>query len=404
VLHSAYPMLKLVCRWLPALNLALLAALPARGQDFVFGANQLSAEISQAVPPTSASLSITNRSSLNDSAVSSIRAGLLQALQSRGWRIGRPEASELTIAITLAESYRNYVWTAETVKATAREVRIVELAKPVTGRTQIDNRITISRYLLVASDSPLLDVTLPEGKIGEGAHLLTLTPAGVQLFQLQSARWRLVESQLLGQKPLPSRDMRGRIAPNPGGSFDAYLPAVHCTGTASSSLTLACRKSDDPWPLSDDRQSLAFYAPNRNFFNGVLSSPNGQSGTVNAFFSAAVLSDRVVFSGVDGRPSMVLGGKATPLAERWGNAIAAIQSSCRTDLVLASATGDFQQADSISAYEILDSEFRPVSEAMQFAGPVVSLKTAVDRQQAIAIVLTSSGPYETYLLTARCGT
>ena len=173
---------------------------------------------------------------------------------------------------------------------------------------------------------------------------------------------------------------------------------------ANRALTLGCRESDDPWPLTDDRQSLAFYAPSRNYFNGVLSSANRQSGTVNAFFSAAVLSDRVVFANVDGRPSMVQAGRATTIAERLGNAIAGIQSSCRTDLLLASGAGDFQQADSVSAYEVSGSEFRPVSESLQFAGPVVTLKTVVDHQQAIAIVGNSSGRYEAYLLTARCGT
>src|SRR4029077_3000193 len=109
-------MLKRTCRWLLALNVCLLAALPAAGQDFVFGANQLSAEISQAVPPASASFSLVNRSSLDDSTVSTIRAGLLQALQSRGWKVGRPEGNEVAIAITLGENYRNYVWTAEVSK------------------------------------------------------------------------------------------------------------------------------------------------------------------------------------------------------------------------------------------------------------------------------------------------
>src|SRR5690349_15472820 len=101
VLHSAYPMLKRTCRWLLAVNVCFLAALPAAGQDFVFGANQLSAEISQAVPPTSASFSLFNRSSLSDSTVSTIRAGLQQALQSRGWKIGRPDGNEVAITVTL---------------------------------------------------------------------------------------------------------------------------------------------------------------------------------------------------------------------------------------------------------------------------------------------------------------
>ncbi|PYY15929.1 MAG: hypothetical protein DMG60_16320 [Acidobacteria bacterium] len=397
-------MLKLICRWLLALSVGLLAVSPAASQDFVFATNQLSAQVSQVVAPTSVSVAIRNLSSLDDATVSSIQAGIVQALQSRGWRIGSPQASEVAIAITLGESFRNYVWTAEIAKAASREVRIVELAKPSAGRTQGDDPVTLSRYLLISSETPLLDITLPEGKIGEGAHLLALSSTATQLFQLQSTQWRLLQTQPLGQRPLPSRDARGRIAPGQIGSFDAYLPGVHCTGNATSTLTIGCRESDDPWPLTDDRQSLAFYAPSRNYFNGVLSSPKGQSGTVNAFFSAAVLSDRVVFANVDGHASMAQSGRSTPISERWGSAIAAIQSSCRTDLVLASGAGDFQQADSLAAYEMLNSQFRPVSEPMQFAGPLLSLKTAPDRQQAIAIAVTPSGRYEAYLLTARCGT
>ena len=396
-------MLKRTCRWLLALNVCFLVALPAAGQDFVFGANQLSAEISQALPPTSASFSLSNRSSLNDSTVSTIRAGLLQALQSRGWRLGGSQGNEVVIAITLGENFRNYVWTAEITKAATREVRIVELVKGISGRAQTDNNITLSRYLLISSESPLLDVTLAEGKVGEGAHLLALTTRTIQLFQLLSGQWRPLQTQPLGRSPLVSRDLRGRITSNQSGGFDAYLPGMHCIGTAAGSLSFTCRQSDDPWPLADDRQSLAFYAPSRNYFNGVLSSPNGQSGTVNAFFSAAILSDRVAFTNVDGRASVVQAGKSVPIPEKWGSSIAAIQSSCRTDLALASAAGDFQSSDSLSAYEVVNSEFRLVSESLSFAGPVMSLKTATDHQQAIAIAATPFGRYEAYLLTARCG-
>jgi len=396
-------MLKRTCRWLLALNVAFLAALPAAGQDFVFGANQLSAEITQAVPPATASFSLVNRSSLNDSSVSSIRAGLLQALQSRGWKFGKPEGNEVAIAVTLGENFRNYVWTAEIAKAASREVRMVEVVKGVSGRFPSDNHITLARYLLISSENPLLDATLPEGKVGEGAHLLALTPSAIQLFQLLSGQWRPLQTQPLGRSPLSSRDTRGRISSNQSGGFDAYLPGIHCIGTASSSLNFTCRQSDDPWPLADDRQSLAFYAPSRNYFNGVLSSPNGQSGTVNAFYSAAILSDRVAFANVDGRASLVQAGKSVPIPEKWGSSIAAIQSSCRTDLALASATGDFQTTDSLSAYEVVNSEFRLVSESIQFAGPIMTLKTAADHQQAIAIAATPYGRYEAYLLTARCG-
>jgi hypothetical protein len=80
----------------------------------------------------------------------------------------------------------------------------------------------------------------------------------------------------------------------------------------------------------------------------------------------------------------------------------AVQSNCLPDLVLASAVGDFRHADSITAFDVSNSQFSAVSQPMLFSGPVLSMTTSPDRQQTTAVVESSFGGYEAYLLTARC--
>jgi len=404
VLHSAYLMLRLLCRWLLPGVLGIFTALPGQSQDFTYAAVQLSAKINDRVAPGPGSLSISNRSSLNNQTVSLIRAELLRALQARGWKLEAAQQKETTIAITLAENYRNYIWTAEILKAGSREIGIVELPKSAVRAQVYGDRVLLSRYALISSEGPLLDVALLEGRIGEGSHLVALAPTTIQLYQMQSNEWRLMQSQPLGREPKPSRDLRGRIVPGAASSFDAFLPASRCTGTFTNSLTVTCRDSDDPWPLGDDRQLLAFYAANRNYFNGVISGGDAQGGNVEPFFSAAVLSDGIVYARTDGRASVAISRRApTPVPAAWGSNIVAIQGVCQSDLVIASAAGDSHQADEITAFRLGSSDVSVASEPLSFEGPVLSLKSLADRREAIAVVASPSGRYEAYLLTARCG-
>ena len=333
--------------------------------------------------------------------VSSVSIQVLQQLQTRGWKINPAGADQ--VAVTLAENFRNFVWTAQIPRPQGPEVVIYEFPKPREENNSNGDRIVLSRTLLISSENPLLDAAILEGRIAEGSHLLALTPTTVQLYQLQTSQWRLLQVQGLAREAVGSRDLRGRIVPDQGNSFDVFLPATHCNGVLASAFSVTCRQSDDPWPLSNDRRVLAFYAPSRNYYNGVISGFNGQSESVDPFYSAAILNDRILYSGLDGRTRMTVPGHSLAIAPtKWGSNIAAVQSACRTDVALATGTGDFIQADSLVAFRVSDSAVSAVSESLIFSGPVLNLVTSADRQQAIAIVL-SSGHYEAYLLGARCG-
>ena len=402
MLHSAYPMLKLLCRRLGAGVFLLLVSPYALSQDFSSAASQFASKISSRNTPDAVSLSIRNRSSLSDSVVSLLEGELQHQLLTRGWILKKAEETENSILVTLGENMRSYVWTAQISGADRTDAVLFELPRPKEAANAARGLVPLSRTLLIASDTPMLDVTLLEGKIAEGMHLLALTTTAVQLYQLQSSQWRLMQTQSLGVNALPNRDLRGRITPGQGNSFDAYLPGMHCTGAVTASLTISCRDSDDPWPLTDDRRLLAFYAAHRDYFNGVLTGANPIVENLTPFYSLASLSDRVIYTGVDGHVRVASHSHpSSPVAESWGSEIASIQSSCQSELILATAAGDLNQSDAVTAYRSSGADFSAVSEPISFSGPVMSLKTSA--QQAIAIVASLSGGYEAYLLSVRCG-
>ncbi|HET9743087.1 MAG TPA: hypothetical protein VFQ00_10080 [Terriglobales bacterium] len=396
-------MLRLVLRCLLMISCVVFAG-AAYGQDFPSAATQLAAKISSAMQPGDAFLNVENRSLLSNPTVVTIRAELASALQAGGWKLSEaPGSGTASIAVELSENFSQYVWTATVTKADTRAVALVQVPRPVAGQGERGNDVVLTRSLLIVSGEPLLDATLLEGKVVDGAHLLALTPQSVELYQFQSGQWRNVQSQPLQTSSLPTRDFRGRIAPSADG-FDAFLPGLHCTGTVAAGLSLTCRPSDDSWPLSDERRLLAFYSANRNYFNGVTVGPKGESENIEPFYSAAVLSSGAAYAAIDGHirvdqpgnPQQIISGK-------WGSNIAALQSSCRPDLVLVTSSADFTAPDAVTAYRLSSTELTPASDAVPFAGPVMSLKTLADGQQAMAVVASPSGRYEVYLLTARCG-
>jgi hypothetical protein len=392
---------KLVRRWCLYFALTQLAVPSVAAQDFASAVAQLVREISEPGPLASVSLIIKNFSSMNGSSVSAIRSSLIRDLQAHGWNVREHGEGDGELTVTVSENYLNYVLTAELLRSGGRQVAIVEV--PRSSEKSSAERIILSRTLLISSDEKLLDATLVEGKIAEGAHLLGLTPSSIQLYQLQSGRWALQQTQPLGQQPPPARDLRGRIVPDKGNSFDAFLPGIRCTGVVTSTLSFTCRQSDDPWPLSDSRQVTAFYAPARNYFTGIISQTSRSGESLPPFYSAAITAAGIVVSGIDGHAHFTNGERhASLIPNHWGSALAALHTACLGDIVLASGAGDFTQSDSLTAATESDNEFSAASDPMIFAGPVLSLKTAADGQNAIAIV-SSSGHYETYFLSAGCG-
>ncbi len=397
---------KLLFRWLIAIACLLSQAAIAHGQKWETAAEQFAVKITEhSAAPTAVSITFQNHSSLGAQTINSLRSALLQALQGRGWRLTNPEDADASLTVTFAENLSKYIWTAQIDEAGARDVVFYELPRPAAGMRPLSgNQIVLARTLLISTDHPLLDATLLEGKLTEGAHLLALGASTVDLYQSQSGQWKRIQTQPLGRAP-NARDLRGRIVPDTGNAFDAFLPGSHCSGVVTATISVACRDSDDPWPLTDDRRTLAFYASNRNYFTGVLVGNTSQSTNGDQFYSAALLSGATAYAALDGHARLLQAGHRPAIVNRnWGAEVAALQSPCEPDLMLTSDTGDFTQPDSLTAWRIAGAETIAASDPIAFTGPILSLKSSADRQQAIAITssLSSTGRYEAYLVTARC--
>ena len=120
------------------------------------------------------------------------------------------------------------------------------------------------------------------------AGMLVLSPASVTLYVRNGTQWQAQSTvPVASPKPWPA-DLRGHLRLK-GASFQALLPGLECDGASEPALTADCRASADPWLIESGSHSLllAQYASGRNYFEGRVTTQNGQAKTVPPFFSAA---------------------------------------------------------------------------------------------------------------------
>jgi hypothetical protein len=92
---------------------------------------------------------------------------------------------------------------------------------------------------------------------------------------------------------------------------------------------------------------------------------------------------------------------AAELVEAWGDDFVPIESGCARGEMLATAPGDRFSADSLTAWEMVESQPVAASEPAGVPGPVLALWPAGDG--AVAIVRnTPSGTYAAYHISVDC--
>jgi hypothetical protein len=169
------------------------------------------------------------------------------------------------------------------------------------------------------------------------------------------------------------------------GSIEANLPGMACVEAGDA---VACRSSDEPWPLGSSRPPLlAGFAPGRNYFDGRIVMPSGVRKTVPPFYSAAPADD-------GGRPVWVLatveGGAQIfdaaldPIgpAGNWGSDIAGTDVRCAgRSVVLATRPGDGSTPDAVRAYAIVNRAAVPLGAPSEFPGPVTALVVLRERRR-----------------------
>jgi hypothetical protein len=418
----------------PCVFFLLLFSLEARAStaaNWNESEQQLARKIVAVTGPGAVALTVDNLSSLNKQQTDIIGNGLRSALEAIGVRFVGADQAAATVTITLSENQTSYVWVAEIRQgATESAVVMVSTARAEGTSTLHDSPpLTLRKVSLWKQFQRILDVAIIEENVVP-THIAVLDGEHVTLYRWRGDKWE--QEQLLAiahARPWP-RDLRGRLALAKDHLLDVYLPGMMCRATSRVPPALACRESDDPWPLvshplvadpsngSGGATSIpqldAFFAPTRNFFTGVVSPRIGKFSVLPKFYSLAYIPrDKYVlwlFAAVDGQIHMIDGISdytVKPGSEKakWGSDLAGIRTGCGAGWqALAVSSENDEGNDSVRAYEFPDRDPVAVSAAVDLPGEVTALWTEAKGDSAIAVTRNrETGEYEALRFSVACG-
>jgi hypothetical protein len=375
-------------------TILLLVALLASGQSFDGPARAMSQKIDAALKTREpVALSFTSAAAVNPPDAIAAQQALERELHGLAV-ITAPQAAT-TVAVTLSENLRGFVWVAEIRRGDTRDVvmedwpKLPEVVRA--GSVMIEKRRMLDEPLRILDYAPL------------GHGVLVLDAESVSVYENSE---RKLSIGLPISRPLP-RDLRGRLFVQ-GDVYQAYLPGLSCNGNAASGLSITCR-DEGLWPLGPNAYGIL--NPTRNFFDERLVLADGVSRRMPPFLAAARFAanghDTWVFSGMDGHTHLYYYNTAfVPVASwsGWGSDIAAIESDCGSrTLLLATGTGDSTAPDSVQAFELTDSTQRAVGDPVWFPGPVTALWPASEPGMALAVSRDlKSGRYAAFRLAIAC--
>jgi hypothetical protein len=396
------------CRLAALLIISLVLVQHALATDWSSAQQELARKITASTGPGAISLEVVNRSSLSKQDTDEISRGLRSQLEALGARTVKPEQAAATVAVSLSENPQSYVWVAE-IHQGAEEFSVVMVSIPRNEAPAFVREaptLTIRKTPLWAQSRPILDVAVMDDS-ATATHIAVLDPEQIALYRMADGRWQLEQSlAITHSRPWP-RDMRGKLVLRQDHMFDIYLPGVYCQSPSAAPLSLVCRGSDDPWPLSTQFALGGFFAATRNFFTGVLSPGVGKQSSTAKFYSAAPLPRPSytlwIFAGVDGTVRLLDGVTEQTARLNWGSDLASVKTSCGSGWqVLATRPGD-NSGDSIRAFEFPDREPIAVGPAVDFAGGVTALWTEAKGGSAIAVSRNAeTGNYEAFRLAIAC--
>jgi hypothetical protein len=377
-------------------------------------ARQLAHKIVAATGPGTFTLSVTNRSSLDDKSVREVRSALEAELHVEGVQAAKSERAIGTIDVVLTESLREYVWTAQIgIGSDKNKVALVSLPRPPTAPSfPAALPIVLKTTLLFAQEQPMLDAALVD--LPGGPRLIVLDDSMVAIYRQQGAnpvgKWELDASFAIAHSRTFPRDLRGRLLLRRDHLFDVYLPGAFCRSSSTVPILLTCNDSDDPWPLTpEDNGVRAFFASSRNFFTGALSPGIGRISNVPSFYAAAVIPRSSytlwAFAAVDGALHIVDGVTDQLIrGAKWGSDLAAIRSNCGAGIQMLVSNSGYVERDGLRAFEIPDRDPMVASEAVEFDGRIVALWPQSASTSATAIVRRQgTGWYEAYRVSVSCG-
>jgi len=396
----ASSLLLVLCFWLTPLSY---------GADWSTPEQELARKIAAVTGPGTVALEVVDRASLNKKDVDDISRGLRVHLETLGLRAVKPEQAAATVQVSLSENLQSSVWVAE-IHQGAGEFSVVMVTAPRLDEATFAGEpapLNIRKIPLWSQEERILDVAvLEEGS--SPSHLAVLDPDKVALYRFTDGRWQREQvMEVIHSRPWP-RDMRGRLVPRQDHLLDAYLPGVICQSSNSTPISLACRASDDPWPLSSSFTLGGFFAPTRNYFTGVFSPGIGKLSSTGKFYSAAPIPRQNytlwMFATVDGQIHLLDGITDQTTRWNWGSDLTSVKTLCGSGWQILATRPSDNVTDSVRAYELPDREPVLASQAVDFAGGVTALWTEAKGSTAIVVSRNAeTGNYDAFRLAITCG-
>jgi hypothetical protein len=384
---------------------ALLFFIPpgATGADDVSGAARELARKTAAFAGRGAQVAITWRDlSPVETAAAQSRTAFEGALEEAGLRVGEV-APSAELRVTVSGTAEQFLLVEEAVKGEEHQVWIASWKRGETTDGSARGA-ALEKKLVWEQDEQILDIAFP------AAGMLVLSASNVTLYAHAGGQW---ESQraipLAPAQPWP-RDLRGHVRVK-GSAFQALLPGTLCTGAVEPALSMECHASDEPWVVESGSRALllASFAAARNYFEGHITTQTAQRKTVAPFFSAASVESQGrtwwLLASTDGRVQFLDAAlDPTHSAAQWGSEIAGTDAHCGAGTqVLATRPGDRGQPDGIQAFTMAGHTPEPLTEPVDFPGPVMALWTS-GGNAALAIVKDlRTGRYAAYMVTVVCG-
>ncbi len=258
---------------------------------------------------------------------------------------------ESRVRITLSQNPQGLLFIAEVFTGDIRQVAILPWPLPSWGAKP---RVRLSKKALWTQTEPILDILV----VDSGSEMLVLSVDKIASYRSTGDRWTpSATASLLLPRPMP-RDPRGRLETTAGG-FQVFLPVATCTGAWNPELRLTCSSGTANW-----------------------------SGTIRTHWVA----DRNVLEGDAPAPSF----------EGWGSDWASIADTCGAGTVVLASSAD-NEHDSVRAYQVVDRQATPMSDAVPLPGPVTALWPAESDKAATLVVHNlQTGEYEASRLGVAC--
>jgi hypothetical protein len=315
---------------------------------------------------TRVAVDLRNRSTLAAGDVASIRAAFLGELAERGLLVATPAADsadgEASATITLSENSEGFLWIAEIRQGDRSAVMLI--AVPRAG---------------------------------------TVPPAEVSGITLRSALVWSGPERVLAATPIAATFSSTVPAASPSASTTVAAGAPNILLLVSDGVTAKVTDAQHTFKIELPPSNVARDAQGALTWSGntLIAIVNGEACALAAPLGASQPQCRADESP---HPS------PAPTAQ-FGSQRADLPPSCgeASGEIVAAGTGDYTQPDSIRAYEMRDGAASPVSPALEFPGPVLSLQVVMALQAepgpaALAVVHNlATGDAEVYEISLVCG-